>query len=312
MRNLFTPNSILKIDQFLKFRAKYLSLKILRGLTAAVWVILFTGACAPIAAPAPTVQPTSIPAAALPEDHNSWRPQPGVRLQIQYADYPPDLNVDAQVFSLDLFETSAEDIDALHARGKQVICYLNSGSWEEYRPDADDFPEDVIGKDYEGWPGEKWLDIRRFAEFAAVMQARFDLAVEKGCDGIDADNMQNYDEDTGFAISAADQLAYNHWLSQQAHSRGLAIGLKNDPGQAAELVDWFDWSLVEDCSVYEWCGELRPFAQAGKAVFQVEYTDDWPSGAPFCAEAADLGYSALLKNRGLDAWVSYCNLPESE
>ena len=72
-------------------------------------------------------------------------------------------------------------------------------------------------------------------------------------------------------------------------------------------MNWFDWSLVEDCAVYEWCPDLQPFALAGKAVFQVEYTDNWPGGAPFYAQAAELGYSAMLKNRDLDAWVSYCN-----
>ena len=311
MRNLSSPNSILKNGKFLKKREKYLSLNF-SGILIGAMLLPLLCACIPPAASIPTALPTSIQTESPPSAYSGWQPQPDDRLQIQYADYPPDLDVDADVFSLDLFETPQESIDALHAQGKKVICYLNTGSWEEYRPDADDFPKEVIGKDYEGWPGEKWLDIRRFADFAALMQARFDLAVEKGCDGIDADNMQNYDEDTGFAISAADQLAYNRWLSQQAHSRGLAIGLKNDPGQAAELVDWFDWSLVEDCSVYEWCGELRPFAQTGKAVFQVEYTDDWPSDAPFCAQAAELGYSAMLKNRELDTWVSYCNSPESK
>ena len=309
MRNLSSPNSILKNGKFLKKRVKYLSLNFPILLIGAMLLPLLC-ACIPPAASIPTALPTSIQTESPPSAYSGWQPGVNDRLQIQYADYPPDLDVDADVFSLDLFETSIEDIAALHAQGKRVICYLNTGSWEEYRPDAADFPKDVIGKDYEGWPGEKWLDIRHYEDFAATMQARFDLAVEKGCDGIDADNMQNYDEDTSFAVGASDQLAYNRWLSQQAHSRGLAIGLKNDPGQAVELVDWFDWSLVEDCSVYDWCGDLQPFTQAGKAVFQVEYTDDWPSGAPFCAQAAELGYSAMLKNRDLDAWVSYCNSPE--
>ena len=310
MRNLYTPNSILKIGKFLKKRAKYLSLNFPRMLIGLMLLPLIC-ACSSSTAPIPTALPTPTPP-ETPQVYSGWQPQTDDRLQIQYADYPPDLNVDADVFSLDLFETPQESIDALHAQGRKVICYLNTGSWEEYRPDASDFPDAVIGKDYEGWPGEKWLDIRHYTDFAAIMETRFDLAVVKGCDGIDADNMQNFDEDTGFAISAADQLAYNRWLSQQAHSRVLAIGLKNDPGQAAELVDWFDWSLAEDCSVYDWCSNLQPFTQAGKAVFQVEYTDEWPNDTPFCAEAVELGYSALLKNRELDAWVSYCAAPENE
>lgn len=236
-----------------------------------------------------------------------WAPQPGDRLQIQYADYPPDITIDAQVFALDLFETPQSSIDELHAAGKKVICYVSTGSWEEYRPDAGDFPADAIGSDYEGWPGEKWLDIRHYEKFSGIMQARFDLAKSKGCDGIDADNMQNFqEENTGFEFSAEDQLAYNIWLSEQAHQRGLSIGLKNDPEQAQELVGYFDWSLIEDCAVYDWCELLQPFTQAGKAVFQVEYSDEFDFGAQFCGAAGQKGYSAFFKNRELDAWVEFC------
>ncbi len=243
-----------------------------------------------------------------PTDESAyWAPQPGDRLQIQYDDYPPDTTIDAQVFALDLFETPQSSIDELHAAGKKVICYVSTGSWEEYRLDANDFPAEAIGRDYQGWPGEKWLDIRHYENFASIMQARFDLAKSKGCDGIDADNMQNYQEErTGFEFSEQDQLAYNKWLSRQAHQRGLSIGLKNDPEQAQELVSYFDWSLIEDCAVYDWCELLQPFVQAGKAVFQVEYTDEFDSGVQFCSSSGQNGYSAFLKHRSLDAWVEYC------
>jgi hypothetical protein len=151
-----------------------------------------------------------------------WVPSVGDRLQVQYIDYPPDITVDADIFSLDLFETPQSSIDALHAAGKKVICYLDTGSWEDYRPDAGDFPDAVIGKDYEGWPGEKWLDIGNYEKFAKVIESRFDLAEAKGCDGVDADNMEDYqEENSGFEISAEDQLAYNIWLSRQAHQRGM-------------------------------------------------------------------------------------------
>jgi hypothetical protein len=235
-----------------------------------------------------------------------WVPSIGDRLQIQYADYPPDLSMEADIYALDLFEAPQSSIAELHAKGKKVICYVNTGAWEEYRPDADDFPSESIGRDYEGWPGEKWLDIGRYETFAGIMQARFDLAVEKGCDGIDADNMQNYEEHTGFDIRPADQMEYNLWLSEQSHQRGLSIGLKNDAEQAADLAACFDWSLIEDCSVYGWCQMLSPFIEAHKPVFQIEYTDMDLSLQSFCPTANELGFSGLLKRRGLDAWVEFC------
>ena len=208
MRNQQTLADILKIGKFLTKHKMQMTLKN-AALVFSLGLLLlpFANACVSAAAPAlvtsavSTDSPTPLPTVSPPAVSSGWQPQIGARLQIQYADYPPDLSVEADIFSLDLFETSIEDIAALHAQGKRVICYLNTGSWEKYRPDAADFPEDVIGKDYEVWPGEKWLDIRHYEDFAALMQARFDLAVEKGCDGIDADNMQNYDEDT--ALSSA-------------------------------------------------------------------------------------------------------------
>ena len=235
-----------------------------------------------------------------------WVPGVDDRLQIQYTDEPIDLDVQAQVFSVDLFETSQETISELHDRGRNVICYISTGSWEEYRPDADDFPDAAVDRDYEGWPGEKWLDISRYELFEDIMLARFDLAVEKGCDGIDADNMQNYEEETGFVLTYEDQLAYNLWLSEQAHQRNLSIGLKNDALQTADLLDHFDWALVEDCHYYDECEPLQPFIDSGKPVFQVEYTDNYESTDDFCSQSSLLGYSGLFKNRDLDAWVEYC------
>ena len=235
-----------------------------------------------------------------------WTPMIGDCLQIQYVEEPLDLSVEAQVFSVDLFDTSAETIFLLHKRGKKVICYVNTGAWEEYRPDANDFPGTAIGLDYEDWPGEKWLDISSYELFKDIILARFDLAVAKGCDGIDADNMQNYEEETGFDISYADQLAYNLWLSEQAHQRNLAIGLKNDALQTADLLDSVDWSLIEDCHVYGWCELLLPFIHAGKPVFQVEYSDSFRTTDDFCSQSTRLGFSGMLKNRELDAWVDYC------
>lgn len=235
-----------------------------------------------------------------------WTPAVGDRLQIQYADLPADLEIEAEIYSLDLFETSPETIDMLHTQGKKVICYINTGAWEEYRPDAEDFPDTVIGRDYEGWPSEKWLDIRHFELFENIMLGRFDLAVEKGCDGIDADNMQNFEEETGFAITSQDQLAYNRWLSEQAHQRGLSIGLKNDAQQTNELLSYFDWSLIEDCHYYEWCELLLPFKNSNKPVFQIEYSDNFKSTGDFCSQSSQLGFSGFFKNRELDAWVDYC------
>ena len=96
----------------------------------------------------------------------------------------------------------------MHDQGRKVIGYISVGSWEDWRPDKDQFLADVLGKDYEGWPGEKWLDIRQIDRLAPIMLARLDLCKEKGFDAVEPDNIEIHDNDTGFPITYQDQLKY--------------------------------------------------------------------------------------------------------
>ena len=58
-----------------------------------------------------------------------------------------DTSVDADVYDIDLFETPQSKIDQLHADGRHAVCYLSAGSWERWRPDADDFPAVRAGQE---------------------------------------------------------------------------------------------------------------------------------------------------------------------
>jgi len=240
-----------------------------------------------------------------PQERTWWTPKPGQSWQIQYVD-EINLDVDADIYNLDLFETTAEDIQVLHTRGVRVMCYLNAGAWEDWRPDRDDFPEGILGKDYNGWPGERWLDIRRIDLLAPILTARLDLCAQKGFDGVDPDNLDGYTHKTGFPLTVEDQLAYNRWLADAAHQRGLGIGLKNDPDQVGELVTLFDWMTVESCFYEGWCDQTIPFIKADKPVFAIEYTDNAMQLSDFCGQAASLSINAILKNRSLDAWRGEC------
>ncbi|MCX6072263.1 MAG: endo alpha-1,4 polygalactosaminidase [Chloroflexi bacterium] len=257
--------------------------------------------------PSPSVvPPASSPIASQSAATAYWIPSPGTTWQWQLTELPVDLTVEADAIDLDLFDTNPETITALHAAGKKVICYISAGSWEDWRPDAATFPRDVIGKDYEGWPGERWLDIRQIDLLASIMSARLSLCREKGFDAVEPDNIDGYTNDTGFAITYEEQLRYNRWLAGEAHALGLSIGLKNDPEQAAELVADFDWSLTEDCFDQGWCDSLAPFLEAGKAVLAAEYTDTGVDFEEACAELEPAGFSLILKDRALSAWQETC------
>lgn len=237
-----------------------------------------------------------------PSDETIWQPTPGTSWQIQF-NGQIDTSFDVQVYDLDLADTPQNMINQLHAEDRRVICYFSAGSWEDWRKDADDFPKSIIGNDLDEWPGEKWLDIRRIDVLGPIMEARLDMAIEKGCDSVDPDNVDGYTNDTGFDLTYQDQLNYNTWLANKAHARGLAIGLKNDLDQISDLLPYFDWALNEQCFQYNECDLLLPFVDAGKPVFGIEYESD---PASFCPQANQMNFDFLKKNWDLDAWRIMC------
>jgi len=231
-----------------------------------------------------------------------WKPSPGTSWQWQLSG-AIDTFLDVQMYDIDLFDVPRGVIDQLHGDGRVVICYFSAGTYEDWRPDSDTFPPEVLGKSMPEWPGERWLDIRQIDILSPVMTARLDLAVQKNCDGVEPDNVDGYANDSGFPLSYADQLAYNTWMAGQAHSRGLSVGLKNDLGQIGDLLPYFDWALNEECFTYTECELLSPFVVAGKAVFGVEYELD---PVNFCPQANALNFDLLKKNWELDAWRLAC------
>ena len=238
-----------------------------------------------------------------------WQPAVGATWQWQLTDLPIDTAPDVDVYDVDLFDNDASTVAALHAQGCRVFCYVSVGSWEDWCPDADQFPATVLGNEYEGWPGEKWLDVRQIDVLAPIMRARFDQCQAKGFDGIEPDNVDGYTNDTGFPLTYQDQIAYNTWLAGEAHARGLSIGLKNDDGQVNDLLPYFDWAMTEDCFADEWCSEVTPFITEGKVVFAAEHTDQFTTAQfldQVCPQAGTSNFSAILKNRDLDAWRQAC------
>jgi hypothetical protein len=233
-----------------------------------------------------------------------WRPAPGLTWQWQLTG---KLNLDLQTDVIDVdLDVDRSVVDYYHSRGTKVICYISVGSYENWRSDAGQFPPEVLGKDYEGWSGEKWLDIRRIDLLAPIMLARLDRCAAKGFDGVEPDNMEIYTNDTGFPLTYNDQLQYAIWLAEEAHKRGLAIGQKNVPDMVADLVDIFDFAIIEDAFYYGWAEDMRPYITANKAVFAAEYTDLPGDFQAFCRQSKTLGFSTIIKRRDLDAWLQTC------
>ena len=116
-----------------------------------------------------------------------------------------------------------------------------------------------------------------------------------------------YLQNSGFALSAADQLDYNRFLAREAHALGLTIALKNDLLQIPALVSSFDLAINEQCHVYQECQLLTPFVQAGKPVLNIEYDErfmvDAQSQQQLCDEAEQLGLQTQVLTPELDGTI---------
>jgi hypothetical protein len=232
-----------------------------------------------------------------------WRPAPGASWQVQLTG-ALDTSFDVAIYDVDLFDTAPAALDALRAAGRRVICYVSVGTYEPWRPDAPAFPTAALGQPLAGFPDERWLDTRD-ATVRAAMQARLDLAAQKGCDGVDLSNLSPDGATTGFDATAADAAAYGRLLAAASHARRLAAGLGGGADVAGDLAGDLDWALTEGCLSDGTCAAYAGFAAAGKVVFGVEFgaaTD----AATICPAAARAGLDALIKNPSYDAFRVAC------
>jgi hypothetical protein len=219
-------------------------------------------------------------------DASPWVPSQNSTFQWQLM-VPVDESVDAQVYDIDGFTNEASVVSSLHAQGRHVICYIDAGTWEEFRPDASEFPESVLGKPVTGFPNERWIDISQLSVIEPIMAKRFEMCKEKGFDAVEPDNIEGYSNKSGFPLTAKEQLTYNLWIAGEVHSLGMAVLQKNDGEQTAEQESSFDGALTEQCNQYHECEDFHAYLAAGKPVLNAEYK---VKTSKFCAadEAAGM------------------------
>jgi hypothetical protein len=232
-----------------------------------------------------------------------WVPAPTDRFQLVLSTTPTtsQLKGSFSVMELDGFDTPASVVTELHALGKRAVCYIDVGTWENWRPDARSFPRRVLGKPDAGWAGERWLDIRQQRVLLPIMAKRFATCVKKGFDAVDPDNVDGVENPTGFPITGREQRSYDRAIAALAHRDGLSVALKSYADGAAALEPSFDFVVEEQCVRYTECAKLASFVHHDKAVFDIEYT----TSLSFCA-SLPTGIEGLAKHLSLDAWVRWC------
>ena len=253
--------------------------------------------------------PTTPPTAATPpppptgSTPTPWSPALITSWQWQLS-APPAANelLRVKMYDVDGFAAPASLVTAMHAQNTHAVCYIDAGTWENWRPDAGSFPASVRGAN-NGWAGEQWLDIRQLAILGPIMTTRFQMCKDKGFDAVEPDNLDGYSNNTGFVLTAQDQLTYNRWIAKTVHALGLSVALKNDLDQVGDLLSSFDFVIDEQCFALRECDQLLPFIKANKAVFEVEYNVD-PS--QFCPRANARNFNSLKKDLALDKSRTAC------
>eukprot|EP00884_Botryococcus_braunii_P012015 jgi/Botrbrau1/20814/Bobra.0156s0042.1 len=230
------------------------------------------------------------------------------------------LSVNATVYVIDLFvaASAGSPVQALQAANRTVICYFSAGTLENHngnpslrRADYANFTGVRLGGKVQGMNNDAWLDITDIeqpnSKLAAALQWRIRLAQASRCNGILPLNVDAFSQqfskpaiDIGLPITASQQLRFNRFISSTAHRHGLLVGLHNDGGQVLDLVNDFDFAVVEECFRYNECTAYSPFIAADKAVLEVEY-QPWKVVKHSCLHATDMKFSVIKKGGMPDA-----------
>ncbi|KAL8766879.1 MAG: hypothetical protein Q9209_006475 [Squamulea sp. 1 TL-2023] len=246
---------------------------------------------------------SNIPRASSPS-YAGWQPAVGTAWQIELLGPLSNTNFDVEIFDVDLFDNAAATIAHLHTEDRKVICYFSAGSYEDWRPDEGRFHESDKGKALADWKGESWLDTNS-ENVRSIMLERLDLAAKKGCDGVDPDNVDAYNNDNGLGLTTEDAEDYVKFLANEAHDRNLSIGLKNAGEIIPQVEPQMQWSVNEQCVEHnDECGTFQAFINNGKPVFHIEYPRNAPNitdeDKKICNKPSVDGFSTLLKKLELD------------
>lgn len=249
---------------------------------------------------------------------SGWTPlRPGVTWQWQLTGTVNETVLDGtsgpKMYDIDMENATPALINRLKAKDIYVVCYVESGDWNNGRSDAGDYAPAILGKNIDGFPDEKFVNIKAIDSPAGptgktlrqIMMARLDSAQAKGCDGVEPDLDDLHTYSTGFTIKQADQVAFNTMMIKAAHDRGMSMGLKNgaDPDGTFDqemVAAGADWALNEECNQYDECGGYAAFITASRAVFQVEYQDNQskPYGGTTgtCAKNNAANFDGIVKD----------------
>ena len=169
--------------------------------------------------------------------------------------YKLDLTVEDckayDVVYIDMFDNSEEFIKEC-AKHTEMYCYYST-QYEKWRPDAGKFGK--LGSKLDNWPGERWVDPND-PKNLKVLTDRNTLALQKGCEGADFDNIDR-DGHGDYVLK----------IFEDAHAKGLKISHKNAAKLISRTKPYINVIQSEQCHQYNECDTY----QHGLPHFDIEY-----------------------------------------
>jgi hypothetical protein len=215
---------------------------------------------------------------------------------------PVDTSVNASVYVIQGSQGTQPVVQSLHALQRKVVCFIVVGAVQDGSSLASQLPARVIGEPVRSAPGWHYVDVRDPAVEEGVGR-QLDQCQANGFDGVQGSVTDEYQHDTGFSISIADETNFLQWFAHGVHYRDMAATLEDTQVLAPSLADRFDMALVNHCVGSNTCGQYTSFVKVSKPVVDIEFGGDWTN---YCGQASALGITVINKHPSLNAWQKTC------
>jgi len=220
------------------------------------------------------------------------------------------------IYDIDGIINPVSTIRALHGMGKRVVCYIEVGAAGDYYSAGDEgltttYYQQLqaageFGNKVPGYP-EYYLNVSSSTTVSIIESMISQQCATKGFDAIESDIDEEYNDNSGFSLSRADEEAYMTTLANFMHGLGLGWFIKNpdDTGDnfAADMEPLADAVLTEQCNQFNSCGLLSPYV-GHKAVFNAEYR---LRPSRFCGKDLALGFNGARFNAALTGVRKPCS-----
>jgi hypothetical protein len=171
------------------------------------------------------------------------------------------------LYDVDGFLTTAGEVNAIHTTWQaatlphpKAVCYFDL-AWEDYRPDANPpgsggrFPVATLGNVYNGYPQERWVDLRQLSALEPMLTERIGMCARKGFDAVEIDDIDSFDPPgtTGFHLTPGDAQNLLAFAFNLIHQDGMTALWKNSALLSSWGRQYADGAVVEECYVGKDC-----------------------------------------------------------